>query len=489
LLKSLLDTHVMLVVYGVLAAVGSGLAFLWAKHPVRWVLGLLAIGWIFLVATFDLDSLDLDPRLPVEFSRWLRPWIMGLGLVVLGVGGHLGSLALGRRGEADEATGDDPNAAALEAALDEIEVRLSRASYDAGAQDVFLLLARDEALAADLIGASGMNLFASAPTSPEAPVHAYASADGLFVSCGGASTWGGGEGDAAARLGRFGRWLAGLNPDTPRLRGIAVLIPLEDAAGADALKAIGPLRNDLQAIQSAARVRCPIVAVFCLRDGRGTGFAEFAARMPAALRGSRCGFATPGARPFDHAVAEKGLRWFLQWLQNWSLSLMAQDHPEKDGNGRLVELNAGLRRDLPALRTLLETAFATHARAEPLMVRGCYFALCGPGPADQAFVSGLVRGPKSKLVSDAGLTTWAREAGRVDRGYMKAALAVACVSAALTVPVWLLSIAPRLRSVSPGASRGLGWLAWAGLAGLAVAWAVGLAAPRLRRRRETTASA
>ncbi|WP_165244026.1 type VI secretion protein IcmF/TssM N-terminal domain-containing protein [Paludisphaera soli] len=487
MLKSLLDTHVLLVVYGVLAAVGSGLALLWTRHPVRWILVLLAIGWVFLVVTYDLGTLDLDPRLPTVFAHWLRPWILFLGLAVLGLGPHLTAMLLGRGGR-DEGEEADPTFADLDSALDEIAVRLSQASYDAGAQDVFLLLARDETLAADLVGASGMSLFAQAPASPEAPVHAFASSEGLFLSCSGAASWAGGEGDGAARLGRLCRWIAALNPETPPLRGIAVLIPLEDATGPEALKTIGPLRNDLQAIQSGLKVRCPVIAVFCLRDGR-SGFGEFAARMPASLRNSRCGFSTPGSRPFDHAVAEKGLRWFVKWLQSWSLSLMAEGYLEKDGNGRLVELNAEMRRDLPALRTLVETAFSTHARAESLMVRGCYFALCGAEPADQAFVSGLVRGPKSKLVADARLTTWAREAGRVDRGYAKAAMGLGLAAVALATPIWLLAIAPRLDAVSPGASSGLGWLAWVGLGVLAATWIVVLLAPGLRRRGRPTASA
>ena len=482
MLKSLLETQVLLVVMGVLAAIAAGCAFLWSKHPVRWVLALLAIGWVVLVLMFDLSTLDLDPRLPNEFARWLRPWVLALGLVVLAAGPHLVWTLIGGRAKVEEPTGDDAAFADLNSALDEIGVRLSQAHYDAGAQDVFLLLSRDEALPADLVRAAGMNLFASAPTSLDAPVHAYASADGLFLTCAGASAWGRGEeGDGSSRLDRLCDWIAALNPETPPLRGIAVLLPIDEAASSEALKTIGPLRNDLQAVQSRLTVRCPVIAVFCLRDGR-SGFGEFASRMPASLRDNRCGFSTPASRPFDHAVADRGLRWFVQWLQSWSLSLLAQDYLETEGNGRLVELNSEMRRDLPALRTLVETAFSTHAKAEPLMVRGCYFALCGAGPEDRAFVAGLVRGPRSKMVADAKFTTWAREAGAVDGRYRRASLALAAGAALLAAPVWYWGIAPRLRSVSPGASSGLGWLAWAGLAVIAAVWAVALLFPKLRRR-------
>jgi len=479
LIESLLQSHVMLVVFGVLAAITAGLAYMFTAHPVRWVLALVAIAWVVLVAVFDFASLDLDPRLPPEFLHGLRPWAMGLGLAVLGLGYHLGATFWGVRGAAEAPEADGP-AADLDAALAEIDARLSQARYDAGSQPVFLLLARDEALAADLVRASGMSLFAVGPSAADAPVHAYASADGLFLSCAGASSWGRPE-DGAARLGRLVAWIAALNAESPPLRGIAVLAPMEEARSPEVLKEIGGLRNDLQAIQAGLKVRCPTIAVFCLRDGR-SGFGEFAARMPAALRNNRCGFSTPGSRPFDHAAADRGLRWFVRWLQSWSLSLLAEDYLSLEGNARLVDLNASMRRDLPALRNFVETAFSTHARAQPVMVRGCYVALCGPAPEDRAFVPGLLRGPKSKMVADAGLATWAREAERVDRSYRRTAFAMAAASLGLAAPLWLLVIAPRLRATGPGVSGPLGWVAWAGLGALAVGWAAALLAPKLRRR-------
>lgn len=470
----------MLVVCGVLAAVAAAGAMLWTKHPVRWILALLAVAWTVLVLMFDFESLELDPNLPTEFADWLRPWTLFLGLAGLGLGYRVGSALIGTKGS-EEPAEDAPGTVELESALREVDDRLSQARFDAGTQNVFLLMSRDEALAADFVRASGMSLFAAAPASSEAPVHAYASSDGLFVSCAGASSWGLADGPGAARLERLVGWIRALSPEKPPLRGIVLLVPMEDATSAEALKEVGPLRNDLQSILSGLALRCPVILVFCVRDGR-SGFAEFASRMPAALRDSRCGFSTPASRPFDASVADRGLRWFLRWLQSWSLSLMVEEQPNREGNSRLVELTASMRRDLPALRTFAETVFTTHARAEPIMVRGCYAVLCGPGPEDRAFVGGLARGPKCKLAADARLTTWGREAGRFEQSYRRAALALAAASAALAAPVWIWAIAPRLRASSPGLSSGLGWLAWAIPAALAAVWAAFVLVPVLRGR-------
>lgn len=490
LLKSIFDSNVTLVVLGVVAAIAAGAAFMWSKHPARWVLALLTIGLMVLIFRFDADGLSLDPRLPGAFYWWLRPWLLVLGLIVLYTVPHLASVLYrsrtGGNGLNDGSASRFPD---LDSAWDEILNRLSQAHYDVANQDLFLLMSPTESLAAGLVEASALNLFVSAPTAPDAPIHARASADGLFLSCAGASAWGRQDAEGTARLEYLCRKLAALSPDRPMLRGVAVLFPAETATSPEALKQIGPLRNDLQTIQSAFTVRCPLIAVFCSR-GSGSGFNEFAARMPASLRSSRCGFSTPTVPAFDHGVADRGLRWYAQWLQSWSLNLMVQDYLATEGNGRLVEMNAQTRRDLPALRSLIETAFSTHARSDPLMVRGCYFAIIGPEPENHAFAAGLARGARGKLISDAPLTTWARSAGVLNRRHQLAALGLGLAAAALALPIWLLSIVPRLSTPTPGSPNGLAWLGWSGLSALALVWGIGLWYPKVRvrsRRRGTTA--
>ena len=117
------------------------------------------------------------------------------------------------------------------------------------------------------------------------------------------------------------------------------------------------------------------------------------------------------------------------------------------------------------------------------MVRGCYLAAVGPEPEHFAFVGGLARGPRSKMISDAPLTSWARSAGDPDRRYKLAALALGLAAAAAALPIWLLSVLPRLQTPTPGAPNGLPWLGWSGLGLLALVWAGGLLYPRIRGRR------
>ena len=73
---------------------------------------------------------------------------------------------------------------------EEIQIRLSQAKYDTGEQKFFLILGRrTKPSPAVLLRTSGLEFFAQAPVAREAPIHAYATAEGLFLSCAGASSW------------------------------------------------------------------------------------------------------------------------------------------------------------------------------------------------------------------------------------------------------------------------------------------------------------
>ncbi len=264
--------HVIMIVGAIIAAIVAGVAWFWAKHPVRWILALVTVGVILLVVLNQANipnREDLDPGLPDAFKppgfSW---WVLVLTLAALYLSVHLvGTWIRGRRGVEGEATGE-PKFPDLESAWEEIRIRLSHARYDAGGQKLFLLLAPEESIAASLMHAAGLEFFARAPVDEEAPIHAYATAEGLFLSCAGATSWGRGSEEGAARLVELCRRILALNPEQPVLRGVAVLYPMEKAASAELLQGAGSLRNDLQTIRAELNVRCPTFAVFCLQGER-----------------------------------------------------------------------------------------------------------------------------------------------------------------------------------------------------------------------------
>lgn len=477
LVNSIINSHVTLVVYGIVGSITAAAALMWSKHPVRWILVLLTVGVIILAVGINVPS--IDPRLPGAFREpYFKLWVLVLGLVALYTLVHLiSTLIRARRKPTAEDASTPPRFPDLEGAWDEILIRLGHASYDTGQQNLFLLLSPDESLAAAMIQASGVNMFASAPSGPDAPIHAYATADGLFISCAGASSWGRQDAEGTARLEDLCQKILALNPDQPTLRGVAVLYPMEKATSAEALQKASPLRNDLQTISAAFKLRCPAIAVLCLHESR-SGFNEFARRMPDSLRNNRSGFSVPLTLPFNKGVAQRGLNWFAQWFQSWSLNLMVQDYLNKEGNGKLVEMNAQMRRDLPGLRDLIDSSFSTHARAEPILVRGCYFIACGPEPENHAFVAGLVRGAKSKMIADAGYTSWSRGADEIERRYQLISLGLGLGTAAIVLPIWFGGIWHRLKNPRVG----LDWLFWTGLVLLAIIWLAGLLYPLIRNR-------
>jgi hypothetical protein len=467
----------MMIIYGITGGITAGIALLWSKHPVRWILVLLTVGVILLLVLYGPKVPELDDRLPHLFLPPLFPfWVALLTLVALYTSFHLvGGWIRAGRGIAAEPSDEASKFPDLEAAWDEIQIQLSHARYDAGQQKVFLILAPDESLAEAMIQSSGHQFFAQAPSAREAPIHAYATADGLFLSFAGASAWGRRDEEGTARLKELCRKLLALNPEQPVLRGVAVLYPMEKAASPEMIQKVGPLRNDLQTIRAELGVRCPTIAVLCLHESY-SGFNEFAARMPVRLRLNRSGFSVPMSHTFDRGLALQGFRWLAQWFYSWSLSLMKEDFFNKEGNNKLVTMNAQLWRDLPALSLMLESSFSTHARAEPILVRGCYFAACGPEPESHAFIAGLIKGGASKMIADAANTSWSHGADEFDRRYRLMAWGLGLATAAVALPIWFFGVISR-----PGILQsGKAWVGWAALVLLALVWAVGLLYPRFR---------
>ncbi len=363
-----------LICYGVLAAFASWVAFTWAKHPVRWLLGFAIVGLAFLFLTLKVPP--LDPKLPQTFAEptAYKVWVFALALAALLLGTHLALtyMKLSHPEVLDsEAEARFPE---IDAAWQEISIQLSQARIDPTAQHLYLLLAPDETLAASVVDAAGLSLFASGPASHESPVHCYAVADALLLSCAGASALGVG-GSGTERLEYLCGLITAASPERPTLRGIAVLLPFEWTSGPDPLRRVAAVREDIQTIRRAFKVRCPILAIFCLNESM-PGFTEFAARLPSNLRQSRCGFSVPTILPFGPDVTRRGMAWMARWFQSWSLNLMVQEIRNQDGNNRLLVMNAAFQQSKDMLAAMLESGLTMHRQAEPAFFRGSYFVAC-----------------------------------------------------------------------------------------------------------------
>ena len=260
-----------MIIVGIIGGIAATSALIWSKHPLRWILGICTVGVVLLVVLLAtrVKADDLDQRLPQAFvPPVLFPiWILMLSLVALYASAHVVSTYLrAERGSSPRRRTSSPIFPISTVAWQEIQIRLSQAKYDTGEQKFFLILAPNEALAAALLRTSGLQFFAQAPVSREAPIHAYATADGLFLSCAGASSWGRSDDEGSARLVELCRRIRALNAEQSVLRGVATLYPMEKAGSDELLPKAGSLRNDLQTIQSELKVRCP--------DHRRTVFAR-----------------------------------------------------------------------------------------------------------------------------------------------------------------------------------------------------------------------
>jgi hypothetical protein len=462
---------------GLLAAAVAGLVALLAIKRLRafvarhwpWLAGAAALA---LAVVFVLLHRSLPPErlgesaLPWFFERGYWAW---LWLFLVGAAGATGyfvrTLHAGRAGAA--AVEDDEGHPDLDAAWDEILVRLAQARIEPATRNVLILLAPDEAAAASLVRAAGLQVFAEGPEGP-APIHAWATSESLILGAAGISHLGAVSSGTPEALAALCRKLRALNPDAPGVRGVVVVFPMDWAQQADAPRLAAAVRDDLRTLRDRLGLRCPVYALFTGMEAL-PGFPTFVARLAAQVSpqmvDQRVGFGVPRAQDFSPEIVNRGLPWMSGWLHSWVLNLLAGDPMDHAGNARLVGLEHDFLRLRRRLAALLESAFATHRDDEPIPFRGAYFVATGATADQRAFVAGLLRGPRSRIIADHVATHWAEEAERDDRRYNRAAWIVLIVGGLLGLAGWAFVI------------QRVPLLGWAGLLALAAAWVVVLTRP------------
>lgn len=421
-----------------------------------------AIVFLFLLPIRNPAHLFLDESTPPIFLNYFWTWvfalIVGFSLSLIAVGR---TLYLGRSPTVQEPAveGESNRSAEIDSAWREIQLRLSNARIESGSQNVYLVLVPDEGWTSALIHSAGLQLFAEGPDG-EAPVHAYATADGVFLSVAGASAFGVQSEEGSRSLENVCRRLLAERPNCPVVRGVVVLFPITWAGQPESVKWASSAREDLRTIERVLKVRCPVFAVFSEMETT-SGFPEFVGRMSTALRQSRCGFAVPASHPFSGDLVQNGLIWMSGWYHGWILSLMADDLFNVSGNNQLFSLDIEFRRYRKRLRSVLEAAFSTHRETEPMLFRGCYFTATGAHTREQAFTAGLLRGPRGRILAEHAVTQWTQQARDDDQFYRKLAWAVGLAGGGLSLLGWLAIITMTGNSM---------W--WAGPIALLIIWLI-----------------
>lgn len=411
-----------------------------------WLVGLLTIAvvvaFLFVIPRrFPAQTLP-DSALPAFLHDGYWGWMLLFLLATLGSTVPLVRAARARKRSALVSTAG-PTWDDLDRAWDEILVRLSQAKIDPSKQKVFLLLAPSEEDAASVVNSAGLQVFVEAPAG-QAPVHAYATSDGLFLSVSGACGFGAGAG-GAARLESLANRLLSLQPDCPVVRGVVVVFPMEWASRPESVNQAAAVREDLRALRRTLHVGCPVFGLFSGMENV-PGATEFAARLASQVHArmleQRVGFAVPTGEPFTGDLVQRGLIWMSGWFHSWILNLLAGDPLNDAGNSQLVTLDHDFRRYRKRLRAILESAFSTHRETEPVPFRGCYFVATGDERLARAFSAGLLRGHSARVIAEHVESVWDDQAVNDDRRYRNYAILVGVIGFALAAAAWL-SIATR----------------------------------------------
>lgn len=467
-----------MVVYGLLALAMSGAALAWAKYPGRWLLAIVCVGltlWLYWYVVPELDE-----ELPWVFLvPRFRGWLLFLSLGSLLLLSHLGWVAVRRffglgATPVDEAGAAFPD---LDAAWQDVLNQLSQQSIDLSKQDLYLLMSTSEPVSASVVLAAEMSLHAYAPGAPDAPIHVYATATGVYLSLAGASHLGRMDAEAKARLEWLCKQIVNASAGVPTLRGIAVLLPIGIAREAASTRRSEAIRNDLQAIRRAFRVNCPTVVAFCVHDEL-PGFTEYTERLGEERR-QRTGFSLPTSVKVTDEVIRQGFDWETRWIAYDVRCLMGADVYKHEGNRRLMALNLAFRDRKAEMATLIQSAVTLHRQQEPILFRGCYLVVHGHGPDWDGFANGLLGGTlEGRVPADKDLTTWSRDADDNDRTYYVAAIGLGILAAVVALPIWWREILSRLKVTEVN----LGGLGLTTLGVLCAAWIFALGLPPIRRR-------
>jgi type VI secretion system protein ImpL len=358
----------------------------------------------------------------------------------------------------------------VEAAWREVAIRLEHAGIVPEDQTYYLVLAPDEDEVRALIETAGIQVFATVPDGPS-PLRAFATSDGVLLSCVGASGFGQGDPSASARLGAVCRGLLELRPDAPPVRGVTIAVPMPWIDRPESTANAAAARDDLRAVRRSLGLRCPVFLLFTAMEHL-PGFTEFVSRMAATgspqVLGQRVGFSVPSSEAFSGDLARQAMVWMSGWFHEWILSLLAADPLNAAGNEQLITLDYEFLRRRKGFCAVMESVLATHRGGEPVLFRGCYFVATGQGRDERAFAAGLLRGARGRILADHAATAWSEQARLDDRRHVRAAVAVGAVVGTICVLLWAGII---LRA---------GWWGVGGLLAMTATWAVVLF--RLPRR-------
>lgn len=431
------------------------------------ILGLLVLAAV-LQWRQPPSSWGPSTRLPREFVGGYWVW---MALLLIGaIASAVVFVRLSRRTGGGSGPATEERFPDVEAAWGEIAIRLEHAGIVPEDQTYFLVLAPDEDEVRSLIETAGIQVFATVPDGPS-PLRAFATSDGVLLSCVGASGIGQGEASASSRLGAVCGILRELRPDAPPVRGVTIAVPMPWIDRPEATANATAARDDLRAVRRSLGLRCPVFLLFTAME-QLPGFTEFIARMAATgtpqVLGQRVGFSVPSSESFSGDLARKAMVWMSGWFHEWILNLLAADPLNAAGNEQLVTLDYEFLRRRKGFCAVMESVLATHRGGEPVLFRGCYFVATGSGRDEQAFAAGLLRGPRGRILADHVATAWSERSRQEDRRHVRAAVAVGVVVGAICLVLWA------------GIIRRAEWWGAAGLAALAVTWAVVLF--RLPRR-------
>lgn len=370
----------------------------------RWLYRIVSCALI-LIAVYVISSIGavlyerhgpdirLDERLPALFHRGGNSWIYAGWVIGLGIGAAIGVstlLRVLRRARAVDhaATGSADPLASTEG-------------------PIYLMLGPSVSAIDRLFAAAGLTLRGDFIANGEPAPCVYLKANA----------------DSATTLARA---MTARDRGLPRLRGLFVVVPLDELIEAPPARWATTVRGDLESIRNATDLDLPVYLIVTGLE-RDQGFLELAAtRGPQAEWGI-----TLPREPLDDEP-ERSLTDFSERIRRRTLRALRKGFPDRQLNCRLFGTVAQFQGLRPALLTACDAAFPRDVE-EPIYLRGVFLAATGATPEEWAYARSPLR---LQVIRDLGQATWSARAILADLEERCRAWRLAALGALAAAAVW-----------------------------------------------------
>lgn len=393
----------------------------WAYRAITLIFVVIAAYVLWKIYERNESSLPVDVRLPALF-HWdaYKPLIVGWACVLafLAFGSVLWLRRIGRRASV-QPPDDSDSEAAQGLAYGPIPAPPGAERGD----EVYLLIGPSSRAVERFLGAAGLRSRSRSLLMTE-PIR------GVLLNLGDLAEPSEEGTDAVPiAIEDVGRAIRANSFEAPKLRGIFVVVPVDDLDGPGWNEAAGRVESDLRAVRQSTELSVPAYLIVTGME-HTTGFLEFAE-----LRGRQAEFGVtlpPGRTPQDNEP-ERSLARYGVHIRRRAMRFVRKRFPDRQACARIYQVAIQFQALRPALTSFCAVAFPC-GDPDQAYLRGVHLTATGTAPDEQAYALFAL---SQSMRRDRSEVSWSAGALEKDRDDRRRAWRVAVGGGVAALSVWL----------------------------------------------------